>query len=114
MRIAHAPRRWTARSNAPEIYPRIFADRSWAAYTKDLARAGVDGASWQTSMAILPPLEGLLLHARDAEGCQGRQMCVRQECPMGGHGASQQESKLVFDAQLGSSDVLREGRHTLP
>ena len=109
MRIAHAPRRWTARSNAPEIYPRIFADRSWAAYTKDLARAGVDGASWQTSMAILPPLEGLLLHARDAEGCQGRQMCVRKEGPIGDHGMSHLEPYSVFDARLGSSDVLREG-----
>ena len=109
MRIAQAPRRWTAPSNAPEIYPRIFADRSWAAYTKDLARAGVDGPSWQTSMALLPPAAGTSQGARDAERWQGRQMCVRKECPIADHGASQPESNSVFDAQLGSSDVLCEG-----
>ena len=36
-------------------------------------------------------------------------MCVRKEGPIGDHGADKLESNLVFDAQLGSSDVLREG-----
>ena len=39
-------------------------------------------------------------------------MCVRKEGPIGDHGANKLESNLVFDAQLGSSDVLREGGHS--
>ena len=41
-------------------------------------------------------------------------MCVRKEGPIGDHGASKLESNLVFDAQLGSSDVLHEGGGSVP
>ena len=41
-------------------------------------------------------------------------MCVRTGCPIADHGASQPETSSMFDARLGSSDVLREGGHSLP
>ena len=112
--IADEARRWTSRLNVPEFYLRIFDDRSRAAYSKDLAQAGVDRPPWQTLEAILRPAAGVSPSARYAERWQGRQMCVRKECPMADHGASQPELNSVFDAQLGSSDVLHEGGHSLP
>ena len=41
-------------------------------------------------------------------------MCVRKEGPIADHGASQPETSSVFDAQLGSSDVLCEGGCSSP
>jgi hypothetical protein len=58
MRNAEAARRSTLRSNALAFYLRIFDDRLWAAYSKDLAQAGVDRPPWQTLEAILPPAAG--------------------------------------------------------
>ncbi|MGB1600801.1 MAG: hypothetical protein ACPIOQ_49135 [Promethearchaeia archaeon] len=66
--IAAEPRRWASRLNVPEFYLRIFDNRSWAAYSKDLAQAGVDRSPWQTLEAILPPAAGTWTRARDAEG----------------------------------------------
>jgi hypothetical protein len=63
MRNAEAARRSTLRSNELAFYLRIFDDKSWAAYSKDLTQAGVDRPPWQTLGAILPPLEGLLLRS---------------------------------------------------
>ena len=68
MRNAEAARRSTLRSNELAFYLRIFDNRSWAAYSKDLAQAGVDRSPWQTLEAILPPAAGTWTRARDAEG----------------------------------------------
>ena len=45
---------------------------------------------------------------------QGRQVVVSVSCPIAVHGESKPESHSVFDARLGSSDVLREGAHSSP
>ena len=106
---AEEPRRSTWRLNAPAIHLRIFDPRLYAVWAEESARTGDDGPPWQTSGAILAPLEGCLENGDERRRQHRRQMHVRMGCPFGDHGLGRSELHSVFNAQVGSSAALHEG-----
>ena len=92
-----------------EFDRRIFDSWSWSVQIKALARDGVEGPPWQTSGAILPPPEGLLLRSRKHGSVAMRQMVVSVRYPIAVHRVGKPDSYSMFDAWLGSIDALRDG-----
>ena len=109
MRMAEAAHRSTWSSMAMEFDRRIFESCSWSVRTEEPAGAGDDGPAWQTSGAILPPLEEVLLRSRKHGSVAMRQMVVSVRYPIAAHRVGKPDSHSMFDAWLGSIDALRDG-----